>query len=82
MLWNPMVGSNDIITLLTISNEYKSRPSEIMCIEDEYTAYCFDEACFYILHMIREGKKPKFRKEKNVKVHYSSFSQLYEDYKK
>lgn len=47
--------------------------------EDEYTAYCFDEACLYILNMLNDNKKPIF--DDDVKVnknnHYQSFSDLY-----
>lgn len=54
----------------------------MMAVEDEYTAYCFDEACFYILSMIKEGNKPRFTEDgkKKVKGHYSSFSDLYKQY--
>lgn len=53
----------------------------MMAVTDEYTAYCFDEACFYILSMIKEGKKPHFKtQEKEEKNHYSSFQELYKQY--
>lgn len=54
----------------------------MMAVKDEYTAYCFDEACFYILSMIKEGKKPHFENDKGkaTKGHYSSFSDLYKQY--
>ena len=37
--------------MLRISTKYKQRPSEVADIEDKYTAFCFDEACEYILSM-------------------------------
>jgi len=44
--------------VLSVSEKYNRRPSEIMGAEDEYTAFCFDEACAYILHkMTGDGKK-------------------------
>lgn len=51
-----------------------------MDIEDSYTAYCFDEACMYILNKIRgdgtkdSGEMPKFRRK------VSSFTELYAKY--
>lgn len=34
------------------------RPSELMDISDAYTAFCFDEACAYIISEMRDGKEP------------------------
>jgi molybdopterin synthase catalytic subunit len=39
------------------------RPSELMDISDAYTAFCFDEACAYILKELKDGKEPIFKKE-------------------
>ena len=36
------------------SRQYNLRPSEIINISDEYTSFCFDEACLYIIQMIEE----------------------------
>lgn len=47
----------------------------MMGINDNYTAYCFDEACTYVLRMIQEGKEPKFRKK------YKSFKDFYSNFK-
>lgn len=33
-------------------------------IEEEYTAYCFDEACAYIYGQISDGKKAKYPEDK------------------
>jgi hypothetical protein len=57
---------------------YNRTPSEVLRIEDEYTAFCFDEACAFIRAKMEHPKKPeqpKFRK------HYSSFADLYKAYK-
>ena len=47
--------------------------------EDEYTAYCFDEACLYILNMLNDNKKPIFDADATVhnNNHYQSSSDLY-----
>lgn len=42
-----------------------------MDIEDTYTAYCFDEACGYILKKIEDGEEPRFVNK------YKSFTELY-----
>lgn len=60
--------------------KFGGRPSEIICVEDEYTAYCFDEACLYIMTMLEQKKEPIFEEEKDVKVTnitYTCFSDLY-----
>lgn len=33
-------------------------PSEVMGIEDEYTAFCFDEACAFIVAKMQKGEEP------------------------
>ena len=37
------------------------RPSCFFDGLDDYTAYCFDEACMYILQEIRDKKTPRFK---------------------
>lgn len=39
-------------------------PSEIARIADEYEAFCFDEACLYIIEQIEDKKEPQFREDK------------------
>lgn len=46
-------------------------------IEEEYDAYCFDEACIYIVAMKKEGKKPMYGEGKVIGKHYTSFSEFY-----
>ena len=47
-----------------MSQLYHSRPSKILGIDDEYTAYCLDEACALIISKIDNDEEPKFNKEK------------------
>ena len=47
-----------------------------MGIEDSYTAFCFDEACSFIIQQIRDGKEPVVRVEDN-KLVYKKPSDLY-----
>ena len=56
------------------------RPSDLMGIEDSYTAFCFDEACAFIVSQLKDGKEPKFKKNSdgsNRKVRYAKPSDLY-----
>ena len=34
------------------------RPSELMDIEDAYLAFCFDEACAFIISKMMDGEEP------------------------
>lgn len=62
------------------------RPSEIMGIEDLYSAFCFDEACAYIVKQIEDGKEPIFKEKKKdkegkeVPKSYKRASELYSKY--
>lgn len=41
-----------------MSRRYKIRPSEILDINDSYTAYCFDEACDYLIEELSKENPP------------------------
>lgn len=45
-----------------------------MHIDDEYTAFCFDEACEEILYRLSKDEKPTFRSE------YKRFSDFYKQF--
>lgn len=62
--------------------DFTCRPSQIMGITDNYTAFCFDEACAYIVRQIRDGEKPVVRVEHkhNNEIVYSRPSDLYRRY--
>lgn len=63
--------------MLGLANIYNVRPSTLLYIKDEYTAFCFDEACGYIYAKMQNKETPIFKKEQdNEKKHYSSFSEL------
>ena len=57
-----------------MAERYQCRPSLLLDVEDCYTAYCFDEACFYILRQLEDKKEPRFRSK------HTSFSDLYAGY--
>lgn len=50
-----------------MAQRYQSRPSEILKIDDNYTAFCFDEACDLIAYNIADGKEPHYKTEKKEK---------------
>jgi hypothetical protein len=43
---------------------YHQKPSSILGIEDEYTAFCLDEACCYIMNRVNNGDKIIHKVEK------------------
>lgn len=84
MAWrilNPFIRSGEVLRFLGVCGtfDFNVRPSEVMGIEDGYTAYCFDEACAFIVNEIRDGKKPIMRVEHN-NITYSKPSDLYKKY--
>ena len=64
-----------LLGVLGLVNAYKCRPTTLFNIQDAYTAFCFDEACAYVIAKIEEGETPTFREK------YKSFTDLYKQYK-
>lgn len=60
---------------------YNSLPSDIIGVEDNYTAFCFNEACAYITNRLQQGDKIIYEEEKKEKVNkkYKSFKDFYKD---
>ena len=56
------VSSPQILTVIFMARRFRSRPSDILQIADGYEAYCFDEACCWIISQLDEGKRPFFGK--------------------
>jgi hypothetical protein len=52
--------SREILDVLAMAESYKCRPSQIMCMDDPYVAYCFDEACALMINYLKEKKTPHF----------------------
>lgn len=59
-----------------MSKLYNKTPSELLGVEDEYTAFCLNEACMYIQVKMDAGESPRFR------THYKSFADLYRHYER
>lgn len=53
-----------MLRIINQANKYRKLPSEILRIDDEYVAFCFDEACMYISNEIEQGNKPRWEDEK------------------
>jgi len=53
------------MSVLTMAKNYKIRPSQIINLNSEYEAFCFDEACSYILNELNkeDAKEPRFDDE-------------------
>jgi hypothetical protein len=49
-----------------MSKRYHQRPSQLLNLTNDYEAFCFDEACAYIMGKLEEKEQPKF------KIDYSS----------
>lgn len=63
-----------------MSTLYNVRPSSLLgIVDDDYTAYCFDEACAYISSKIKKDEKPVFKKKQGnmEKQNFSKPSDLY-----
>lgn len=81
MDWNSFVGSPRILSLIDIARRCGQRPSSIAGVDDDYTAFCFDEACTYILSRIEQGEEPEFDlNEPPVERHFSSYSEMLKFY--
>jgi len=70
------VASKEIFRIIALSEKYKKLPSEIMYIEDEYTAFCLNEACEEISFRMKDKDSPP----PTFYTKYSSFSELYKQY--
>lgn len=54
------------MTVIFMAQRFRSKPSDVLRIEDGYVAYCFDEASCWIMAQLDEGKRPFFgRGDKN-----------------
>lgn len=59
--------------------EVGERPSKFIGVEDDYTAFCFDEAVAWIVGELRDGREPIFAQDTNS-GHYSRPSDFYKKF--
>ena len=50
------------MTLIHLATLNRVRPSELLGIDDPYTAYCLDETCLFMVNQARDGKEPDFNR--------------------
>ncbi|MBC5786922.1 MULTISPECIES: hypothetical protein [Clostridiaceae] len=48
------------MNVIAIANHSHTSPSQVMGIDDPYTAYCFDETCLYISQRMERGDRPRY----------------------
>lgn len=65
-----------------MSKQYSCLPSEILGIDDSYTAFCFDEACCEIINRIMNEEKPiyieqRLEQKAEKPKHYNNFKDFY-----
>ncbi|AKA70131.1 hypothetical protein [Clostridium scatologenes] len=53
------------MSTIAIAKQFNKRPSEIIGLDNLYEAFCFDEACLYIINEISKenSKTPKWNNE-------------------
>ena len=59
-----------------MSKQYSCLPSEVLGITDDYTAFCFNEACCEIMLRIQNDEKPHYRvqgEQTEQPKHYNNF---------
>lgn len=65
--------SQNVLRVINQAIRFHKLPSEILGISNRYLAFCFDEACDYIIGQLEKEKEPKWyesdqEKEKRKKV--------------
>ena len=64
-----------------MSKLYNCLPSDIMGIEDIYTAFCFNEACAEIMLRLQNEEKPIYREQRGKEQEeYSNFTEFYKKF--
>ena len=54
--------SRNLLPFLATAKAYRQKPSELLALDDPYTAYCLDEACLYIEARRSGGEAPVYQK--------------------
>lgn len=76
------VQSNNLIRIINVANAYNCKPSDILHIQDDYVAFCFDEVVNYITTRLKKGDDICFEEDKETDdvmdaPHVSSLSDFY-----
>lgn len=76
----PFVLTRKIESIISMSKLYNCLPSVLLGIDDDYTAFCFNEACAEIRIRLSQGEKPVYRTNKSKVKEYRSFKDFYKQY--
>lgn len=73
--------TKNIESVISIAKEFGCLPSEVMSIKDEYTAYCFNEACLNVLLRVKNEEKPHYitLKQGEEQKSFSNFTDFYKN---
>ena len=76
------VQSNNLIRIINVANAYNCKPSDILHIQDDYVAFCFNEVVNYITTRLKKGDDIHFEEDKETDdvmdvPHVSSLSDFY-----
>lgn len=63
-----------------MSKLYNCLPSDIIGVEDNYTAFCFNEACAEIMLRLQNEEKPIYREQVEEQEEYSNFTDFYKNF--
>lgn len=58
---NTFVSSENFIRIVSVAKANNSQVSQIMRIDDGYTAFCIDEAASFVITKLMSGEKPIVR---------------------
>ena len=60
------MDSPAIMSVIFAAQRFRTKPSDMLRISDGFVAYCFDEACCFIISQMEEGKRPFFRRSRDT----------------
>ena len=81
MLSATFVQSSKVESVIAMAKQYGCRPSTVLGLDDDYTAFCFDEACNCIAYHLMNEEEANYREFDEIKKnHYKSFSDLYKQF--
>ncbi|HBZ6635219.1 hypothetical protein FDB55_13200 [Clostridium botulinum] len=53
------------MTILAMAKQFNQRPSQVINLTNDYEAFCFDEACVYIMSEMNkeDAQEPRFEND-------------------
>lgn len=71
-----MTNLNRMYEISNMSIMFNEKPSDILGVKQDYLAWCINEAFYYFMQSVKDGKKPKEIKQKKK---YKTISDFYFD---